>query len=391
MSIFERIADIFVGSKDQDQRDYFSKVGLLEGWISIVINLILAIIKFIIGFLTGSVSVMGDAVHTLSDFFSSGVVLWGFYLSRKPPDKEHPYGHGRSEPIATLILAILLAFAGLEFLKSSIERIVKPAPLEFEWWMIITITITIAIKEVIARFAIFLSKKIDARSLEADAWHHRLDAISSILVVVAMIGGKFGYYSIDGWGGLGVSLLILWSGYDIARDAVDELLGSPPEPEIVEKIRQTAMEVPGVLGVHDIALYRYGQEYFASLHIEVDKENSLMEAHSIAEEVEMKLKSVLGGNPPTVHLDPIDPDNPKVQKVARFLSETWGKDPRVSGFHDIRIVEHKYNRLILLGATVNPELNQKDRESLRKEIMESLTREFPEFQVKLKLSLFHHL
>ena len=222
---------------------YRTKIGIFQGWVSVTVNGILFILKLVIGLMVGAVSVIADAVHTFSDVISSAVVVWGFKQAQKPADKEHPYGHGRAEYIATLIIAILLCVAGLEFIEAAFERISNPQLIEVKWWMIIVLTVTIVLKEITARYAKFLSSKVASGTLHADAWHHRTDAISSLLVVIAMIAGVYGYPAVDGWAGLGVSLFLIYTGFDIARDAVDDLIGKPPTSEEVETIRQIIMKI----------------------------------------------------------------------------------------------------------------------------------------------------
>ena len=170
-----------------------------------------------IGILVGAVSVIADAVHTLSDVISSAVVIWGFKQAEKPADVEHPYGHGRAEYIATLIVAVLLCVAGIEFIEASIERIRNPQLVSSAWWMIIDLLATVILKEFTAQYAEFLSSKIASGTLHADAWHHRTDALSSLLVVGALIAGKYGYSAVDGWAGLGVALFLIYTGIEIAR------------------------------------------------------------------------------------------------------------------------------------------------------------------------------
>ena len=166
--------------------------------------------------MVGAVSVIADAVHTLSDVVSCAVVIWGFKQSEKPADVEHPYGHGRAEYIATLIIAVLLMVAGIEFIKAAIDRIQNPELVEAEWWMVIALGATIVLKEITARYAEFLSAKIASGTLHADAWHHRSDAISSMLVVGALIAGNYGFPAVDGWAGLGVALFLIYTGFEIA-------------------------------------------------------------------------------------------------------------------------------------------------------------------------------
>ncbi len=388
MGIFSRFTDALIGDMDPDHRRYRVRIGIIQGWLSVIINGLLFVIKLVIGLLTQSIAIMADAFHTLSDVVSSAVVIWGFKASEKPADREHPYGHGRTEYIATLIIAILLVVAGIEFIKSSFGRIQNPTPVDPGWWMIVVVALTIVIKEVTARYAEFLSAKISSGTLKADAWHHRTDAISSFLVVIAMVAGKYGYYRVDGWAGMGVALFIIWTGFEIARDAVDDLIGKPPSLGEIESIREVAEAVEGVLGAHDISIHSYGADRYASLHIEIDANEPPMRAHDIAEEVEIKLTDYLGVAP-TVHVDPIVPTSPKIQKVQSFLDGRWGADGRVSNFHDIRIVDHKHNHVILFGLTVTPGLTQKEIVKCIQDIEASMKSEFPGYDLDIKVSSLH--
>ena len=236
MKFFESLTNRFVPKGKGPAKNYRSQIGKFQGWVSVFINSILFVIKFIIGIIIGSVSVIADAIHTLSDVISSGVVIWGFHEAEKPADSEHPYGHGRVEYIATLIIAILLIVTGIEFIRSSIGRVLNPSPISPAWWMIMIILATVFLKELTARYAEYLSHKISSGTLHADAWHHRADAISSLLVIVAMIAGKYGYHSVDGWAGIGVALFVIWTGFMIAKEAVDDIIGAPPAEDEIDDI-----------------------------------------------------------------------------------------------------------------------------------------------------------
>jgi len=179
--MFESMTNRFIPNTKESAKTYRTKIGVFQGWISVLVNSILFILKLVIGLMVGAVSVIADAVHTLSDVVSSVIVIWGFKQAEKPADVEHPYGHGRAEYIATLIIAILLCVAGIEFIEVAIDRIQNPELVVAEWWMIIIFSSTIILKEITARYAEFLSSKIASGTLHADAWHHRTDAISSIL------------------------------------------------------------------------------------------------------------------------------------------------------------------------------------------------------------------
>jgi cation diffusion facilitator family transporter len=388
MSLFDLLTSRFIPKGKESARVYRSQIGKFQGWISVFVNGFLFIIKFIIGIIIGSVSVIADAIHTLSDVISSGVVIWGFHEAEKPADPEHPYGHGRVEYIATLIIAILLVVVGVEFIKSSIERILNPSPISPSWLMIIIILATVFLKELTARYAEFLAHKISSGTLRADAWHHRSDAISSLLVIVAMVAGKYGYHSVDGWAGIGVALFVIWTGFTIAKEAIDDIIGTPPAEDEIDDIKQVVSAVKGVLGVHDITVHSYGKDKFVSIHVEIDDNISSAKAHDVAEDVEYILYKRLEIEP-TVHVDPISINNPMIQKVNIYLENNWKDDGRITGWHDIRIVDTEKHHVILFGINTKAGLTKVENIGIRDELINDVKRKFSTFDVNIRISPIH--
>ena len=386
--MFEALTNRFIPKTKESAKMYRTKIGVFQGWISVLVNSILFILKLVIGVMVGAVSVIADAVHTSSDVVSSIVVIWGFKQAEKPADVEHPYGHGRAEYIATLIIAILLCVAGIEFIEASIDRIQNPEQVVAEWWMILILMVTIILKEITARYAEFLSTKIASGTLHADAWHHRIDALSSLLVVGALIAGKYGYPSSDGWAGLGVALFLIYTGFEIAKDAVDDLIGKPPTSEEVEVIRQIVMSVDGVLGAHDIIVHSYGHDKFASVHVEIDADETTAVAHDISEEVEDKLEKAIGVEP-TVHLDPVHPNDPLVQEVNKVLSLLCESDERIADIHDVRIVNTENHHVILFGINIQIGLSQKGIVSCTLNLENRLKEKFKNYEINIKVSPLH--
>ena len=387
-SFFDFITNKYIPKSKESTRKYRSRIGKFQGWISVTVNSLMFFLKLAIGILIGSISVIADAVHTFSDVISSAVVIWGFNEAEKPADKEHPYGHGRAEYVATLIIAVLLIVAGIEFIESSIDRIIHPILIEPAWWMIIAIASTIFIKIFTANYAEYLSSKIASGTLHADAWHHRTDAISSLLVAVAMLSSKFGYSQVDGWAGLGVALFIIWSGYGIAKSAIDDLIGKPPTVEEVEDIRQLARAVDGVLDVHDIAIHSYGKDKFASIHIEIDADEIPARAHDISENVEKILGEELGVSP-TVQVDPVSITDPKVIEVKEYLREHWSNHDVITDFHDVRVVDTTQHHVILFGVNVKPSMSKSRVIESCNEIEKDLVSVFNEFEINIKVSQIH--
>jgi cation diffusion facilitator family transporter len=386
--MFEYLTNKFVPEQKESSWAYRNQIGIFQGWVSTTVNLVLFIFKLFIGLMTGAVSLIADAVHTLSDVITSLIVIWGFTQAKKPADMGHPYGHGRAEYIATLIISILLCVAGIEFIETAVHRIQNPILIISDWWMVIILGLTIIIKEITARYAEFLSSKIASGLLHADAWHHRTDAISSVLVLMALIAGNFGYPSIDGWAGLFVALILIYTGFDIARDSVDDLIGKPPDIMELDAIREIALSVPGALGVHDISVHSYGHDRFVNIHAEINAKKSAAEAHDISEEIESRLEKAMGVEP-TVHLDPVNPDDPLVKEVRSFLTENKKLDDRITGIHDIRVVNTDNHHVILFGINIKLGLSQKETVICKQELTALLKQKFDGYEINIKVSASH--
>lgn len=212
----------WLSNKILNKKGYSKKyAGYLEGWVSIAGNSTLFLFKYFAGLSLGSISLIADAFHSLSDVFTSVVVILGFKLGSKPADKEHPYGHGRIEQIATLIIALLLLIVAYDLVRSSFERLINPHKVEFNLGVFVLLIISGIFKEWMARFSIYLGKRFDAIPLIADAWHHRSDAIATLLVAIGLLGSKLGFYRLDGILGVLVSLLIAWVGVELLKSATN--------------------------------------------------------------------------------------------------------------------------------------------------------------------------
>jgi cation diffusion facilitator family transporter len=310
-----------------------AQYGSLEGWVSIVINVILFGVKITAGLMINSVSLIADAVHTLADSVTSVVVIVGFKMAGKPSDKEHPFGHGRMESVATLIVAVLLFVAGVELIEKSVHSIFTPHTATAPVWVILIIAFTILIKELLARFSFILGDMIDSKALKADALHHRSDVIATALVVVALIASRFGFDRIDGIMGVFVSLIIFYSAYEIGKDAIDPLLGEAVSKDTLKEIEKIARKREAVFGVHDIIFHKYGQTSIISLHIEVSDKDDVTKLHSLSEEIEEEISLAMGGVV-VVHIDPINKDHPKYEMISKTLNDIISEDPRVNSFHE---------------------------------------------------------
>lgn len=279
-------------------------LGFLEGGLSIGINTILFFLKLWAGARIASVAMVADAWHTLSDSFTSLVVILGFWLCAKPADKDHHFGHGRAEPIASLIIGTLLAVVGVNFLKDSITRLTRHQAVSYELLGILIFLSSAIIKEGLAQFSFWAGKKTHSRSLHADGWHHRSDAIASGLIVLGALFSPYFWWT-DGVLGIGVSLLILYATYTIIRSAASFLLGESPGRSLENQINEAIRCADGRLDhVHHLHIHDYGGHKEATVHVKLPGDMSLDDAHEIATKVEKKLKDDLNLEI-TIHVEPV--------------------------------------------------------------------------------------
>ncbi|MBN2681978.1 MAG: GNAT family N-acetyltransferase [Bacteroidales bacterium] len=297
-----------------------SYYGYMEGWISLIVNAALFAIKFWAGVVSGSVALIADAWHTLSDSLTSIVVLVGFKISGKPADRQHPFGHGRAELIGAIIIGLILAMVGFNFLLESISKLNNHQSGNFGTIAIVVTIISVVIKEALAQMAIRFGKKISSRSLIADGWHHRSDAISSAIILVGIIfSGDFWW--IDAVLGLLVSAIIFYTAYELLKDAINPLLGEKPDDELLVRIREIADEVCNrELHIHHIHVHNYGNHSEMTFHIQLPGNTSLVEAHETATRLEKTIKQYLNIET-TIHMEPMNIRNMTVRSYGFMKHE----------------------------------------------------------------------
>lgn len=340
---------------------------MLEGWVSVAVNLAVGAVKLAAGLAIGSISLIADAIHSFADLATSGVVIWGFTAAARPSDREHPFGHGRIESIAALVIAVLLLVAGLEFAMASFRRLLAPQPVTASWVLLGVLTATVIAKEWLARFALRLGRTIDSTALRADAWHHRSDVLATAVVIVALIGARFGVSWLDGAAGLVVAAALAWTGILLIKESADPLIGAAPPPELVQGIRNVALAVAGVDAVHDVIVHRYGGLLITSLHIEVAAEHDAMACHELAERVEEAVMARFGGWA-VVHVDPVDRAHPLYAALEGFLAERLGAGETAPTFHDLRIVGREAPCYVIFDLKAAPEESMRLKEALVRDL-----------------------
>ncbi|WP_291856121.1 cation diffusion facilitator family transporter [Marinilabilia sp.] len=283
-----------------------AKTGITATWLSIFLNIALFAIKYWAGIVSNSVALLADAWHTLSDSVSSLAVLLGLKVSNIPADSKHPFGHGRAELIASLVVGILLAIVGFNFLGESVMKFKEKAVFNYGPIAIWVTVASVVIKEAMARYSIVIGKKIKSNSLKADGWHHRSDAISSIVILVGIfVGGRFWWA--DSVLGIFVSLMIFYTTYTIMRETISILLGENIETEMEEKIVKLGEDINGnlFLDPHSFKMHHYGYHSELVFHISLPGIYSLSKAHEIASEYESRIEKEYSIDV-TIHVDAID-------------------------------------------------------------------------------------
>ena len=356
-------------------------IGIAQGWISIVANFIIFVLKLVFGFISNSIALIADAFHSLSDMASSGVVVFGFKMASKPADKEHPFGHGRAETIAALTISILIGFTGIEFIKTSITRFMNPNSIEVSWAVILVVLITIVLKEVLARLSYNLGDKINSSTLIADAIHHRSDMWSSVLVLSAFGGAWLGYPKIDAIMGLGVAGMMIQSAYAIARTAIDDLLGKPVDTETIKNIKEYAMQSPEVSNVHDIVVHSYGAHRFISLHLEIAEGKSPESMHDIADSVEKLLSHEMEADVIT-HVDPVSLGGKEIAIIKGIILKNQKLFDLEESIQDLRIVKNHHVESILFQVPVPVEFNK--QEQFSKKCSEDLGNKYPDCKIDIE-------
>ncbi|MCX7695919.1 MAG: cation-efflux pump [Caloramator sp.] len=364
--------------KNKTDRKY---VGYLSGGVGIFVNILLFIFKFIFGTITGSIAITADAFNNLSDVGSSVVTIIGFMIADKPADKEHPFGHGRGEYIAGLIVSILVLLVGFEFLKSSFEKILLPTPLTFNIYTIIVLAVSIIIKLWLGYFNRILSQVSSSGAISATSFDSFSDVIITSTVLISILISRFFNISIDGYIGLLVSLFILYAGYNLIKETISPLLGEAADPKLIKEIVESVKSYEGIIGVHDLIIHTYGaQKTIASLHAEIDYKTDILEAHELIDKIEnevsKKLNIVL-----ILHMDPVVLDNEELEIIRFKIKDMLSKYKYVLDVHDIRLVDGKHKKNIIFDVVFSNEIKQKDISKKAHEIINDLHKILPNYEI----------
>jgi len=295
---------LYNASKGEHDEKLSLKYAYREGIVSIIINLILFVLKYWAGIMSGSVALIADAWHTLSDSISSLIVMGSAKVSAKKPTKKHPFGFGRWEEISSIFIGFLLAIVAYEFLRESIQKLGEKESAQFGTFAFVVTILSILFKEGIAQYSLWAYRKTHFTPLKADAWHHRSDAISSVVILAGLFVRDY-FWWIDSVLGIVVALMLFYAVFDIVKESIVSLLGQKPSCELIDQVVLIIKsQHSSDLQAHHFHLHNYGRHRELTFHIGLDENVTVKEAHDLCEQIEKEIKEKLFVHA-TIHIDPV--------------------------------------------------------------------------------------
>ena len=345
--------------------------GTMCSLYGIFLNLLLFAGKYFAGVISGSVAITADAFNNLSDAGSSIITLLGFAIAGKKPDPDHPFGHGRAEYLAGLVLSAVIILMGFELVKSSFEKILHPEPISSGLLPAIILVCSILVKFYMCLYTRSVGKKINSAAMQATATDSLSDSVATTVVLLSMGVSYFFHVNIDGYAGLLVAVFILYAGFNAAKDTVSPLLGQAPDPEFVQQVADIVTAHPEVVGIHDLVVHDYGPgRVMVSLHAEVRGDGNIFDLHDAIDTAETELKEQLGCIA-TIHMDPIEADNTEVSQMRAAVAEKLKELDDVISIHDFRMVPGPTHTNLIFDAVVPADYKKSDEElaaSIRQQI-----------------------
>lgn len=341
--------------------------GVLCGSVGIFLNICLFAGKFAAGMLSGSIAVTADAFNNLSDAGSSVITLIGFKMAGQKPDSDHPFGHGRIEYLSGFLVAVVILIMAFELLKSSVDKILHPEPVESGALVMVILLISILVKIYMCLYNKSIARKIDSTAMAATAMDSLSDSVSTAVVLGTTLVAYFFHVQIDGYCGVIVALFVGMTGFQAAKETIDPLLGQPPEPEFVSHVEDIILSFrdQGVLGTHDLVVHNYGPgRMMLSVHVEVPANGNILELHDLIDNIEHLLARELNCSA-VIHMDPIsvgdERTNELKEKVGAII-ENMNKDLK---FHDFRIVEGPTHTNVIFDIVVPYDVKKEDAEIVK--------------------------
>lgn len=369
------------GNTDFSDNKVRGRVGYLAGIVGIVINFILFVIKLTIGIMVSSIAVLADAFNNLSDAASSIITIIGFKLSNLPPDKEHPYGHGRIEYLSALIVAFMVMLVGFQFIKTSIDRIIHPKIVAFEWIPFIVLLVSILFKIWLSIFNKKLGDKISSSTLKATSTDALGDVFTTAVVATSLLASLFTDVPIDGYIGVLIAFAIIYAGFKLIKETISPLIGEAPSKELIDSIKDGVLSYEYITGVHDLIVHNYGPgRTMASIHAEFPADINVMAIHEVIDKAERELSKKLELHL-VIHMDPICIDTEEIIRTRNEVEEIIKDNPIIKSMHDFRIVGEGSKKNLIFDIVIDVSKLNKDttEESIQNGIINSIKKDSPQY------------
>ena len=365
------LINLFIKDKNVKDTKVRTKYGTLSSVTGIIVNFILSIVKVVIGVISNSMSIISDGLNNITDAGSSVITMIGFKMSQKKVDNDHPWGHGRMEYISAFIVDILIVLVGIELFKSSVDKIINPTMPDIS-----TVTITILVIAIIAKLWLFvfynkIAKIINSEAIKGNAYDSISDVISTFVVLLSAIVAKFANISIDGYVSILVSIFILFTGFKALKETVDILLGTKPDPELVEGIEEFTKKYDMIVGIHDMMIHDYGPgRKIVSFHAEIPANSDICMAHDVIDQMEQDIYDEFNCIT-TIHMDPIEVDDEEINKMREITEKIVKEINDDYSIHDFRMTNGG-GRINLIFDLVIPREEKIDSDKLKLEVQQKI-------------------
>lgn len=338
------------------------KYGTLGSVVGIVVNIILSVFKYLVGVISNSVAITADAINNLSDAASCIVTLIGFKFAGRKPDKEHPFGHGRIEYIAALIVGFIVELMGYELIKSSIDKIRNPEEVTVSLPVVTVLCVSILGKVWLSFFNRTLGKRIDSPAMSAVAADSISDSVATGITLASLVLSKFFGVSLDGYAGIIVSLFILYAGFGVLKETVSVIIGVPPSKELVNELVSFILSHEEIAGIHDLIIHSYGAtNTFATVHAEISADEDMIKAHDTIDLIEKQVKENFGIEL-VIHLDPIVTEDEKINSLKELVMKNVLEISSEMSIHDFRVVDGPTHTNLIFDVVVPYSFKLSDKE-----------------------------
>ena len=359
--------------QDTEDLQVRTAYGVLSSFVGICCNVLLFIAKVAIGMVMNSISVTADAFNNLSDAASSVISFVGVKMADKPADEEHPFGHGRMEYIAALIVSFLVIEVGFTFFKSSIGEVGGPETMNFDLIPFLILLLSVAVKLWMGMFNRKLGKRIDSKVLLATSTDSLGDVVTTSVTIMSILVYRFLGWNIDAVMGILVSLVVMWAGIGIARDTLEPLIGQAGDPKLAARIRKEVESYDGIVGTHDMILHSYGPgRTMASLHAEVPRDRDIEDSHEVIDQAEREVSRKLGVFL-VIHMDPVEMKDEEVLECRQQLADYLRKMNPELKFHDFRMVKGKHHINLIFDVVVPYSYTDEMEQELKQKIQEHMS------------------